>query len=238
MSLAPPHRNTATTSFFNYCLKNKSTAALLVMLISVFLLSCTAGTDDLATQDPPKSAAQTAATDSTRAESAALDSALLLAPGRAGLVRIGMQVSELRAQFGLTLREVTLRRGGDDFPAFAVGRVGTSKIPALLLEPLCEEGEDDATGAPSDHCRIWRITVRDPRYRTASGLGVGSRYGAIKMGAPLSFVGPNPMGTAATAEDWRINFLLDPAALDASPLPAHRETVNDSVLIVGVQLYR
>jgi hypothetical protein len=149
-----------------------------------------------------------------------------------------MRVGELRAIYGPALREVTLQRGGEEFPAFAVGKVAKTNLPALLLEPLCEDGEDDATGAPSDHCRIWRITVRDPGFRTANGLGVGSRYGELKTRAPLSFVGPNPMGTAASVEPWRMNFLLDNAALDASPLPARRETVHDTVGVTGVQLYR
>ncbi|MBC7448702.1 MAG: hypothetical protein H7330_11650, partial [Hymenobacteraceae bacterium] len=160
------------------------------------------------------------------------------APGRAGAVRIGMRVAELRARFGLTLREVTLMRGGEQYPAFAIGSVGSSRLPALLLEPLCEDGEDDAAGAPTDRCRIWRITIRDPSYRTASGLGVGSRYGEVRRAAPVTFVGPNPMGTAATVESWQLNFLLDPEALTARKLPVHRETIHDSVRVVGVQLYR
>lgn len=149
-----------------------------------------------------------------------------------------MRLGEVRALLGPALREVTLQRGGEEYPAFAVGTVGATRLPALLLEPLCADGEDDATGAPSDRCRIWRITVRDPAYRTAAGLGVGSRYGDLKLAAPLSFVGPNPMGVAATVEAWQMNFLLDAGAVGASPLPVHRETVHDSIRITGVQLYR
>ncbi len=172
------------------------------------------------------------------ATTATTDSSHLLAPGRAGAVRVGMRVGEVRALFGPALREVTLQRGGAEYPAFAVGKVGRTSLPALLLEPLCADGEDDATGAPTDRCRIWRVTVRDPGYRTAAGLGVGSRYGALKHGAPLSFVGPNPMGLAATVEAWQMNFLLDVGAVSASPLPAHRETIHDTIRVTGVQLYR
>ena len=166
------------------------------------------------------------------------DSSFLLAPGRAGVVRVGMRVGELRARFGPALREVTLQRGGEEYSAFAVGKVGQPALPALLLESLCEEGEDDATGALTDRCRIWRITVRDPRYRTVTGLRVGGRYGDLRSAAPLSFVGPNPMGIAATVEEWRMNFLLDADAIEASSLPAHRETIRDTVRITGIQLYR
>ncbi len=149
-----------------------------------------------------------------------------------------MRVGELRARFGLALHEVTLERGGEQFPAFTVGKVGRPALPALLLEPLCDDGEDDATGAPTDRCRIWRITIRDPRYHTASGLSVGARYGDLRRTAPVTFVGPNPMGIAASVEPWQMNFLLDAEAIEASPLPAHRETIHDSVRITGVQLYR
>lgn len=196
------------------------------------------GADTLATTGATGTASAGGIATPTAATPAAPDSLHRLAPGRAGAVRIGMRVGELRARFGLALREVTLRHGGDDFPAFALGHVGATKLPALLLEPLCRDGEDDATGAPTDRCRIWRITVRDPAYRTVGGLGVGARYADIKHGAPLSFVGPNPMGVAATVEDWQMNFLLDPDAIEASKLPVHRETIHDSVRIVGVQLYR
>ncbi len=149
-----------------------------------------------------------------------------------------MRVGELRSRFGLTLREVTLVRDGEHYPAFAVGKVGRGGLPALLLEPLCEDGEEDAIGAPTDQCRIWRITIRDPAYHTAAGLGVGSRYGDLRLAAPLTFVGPNPMGIAATAESWQMSFLLDAAAIEASKLPVRRETIHDSVRVVGVQLYR
>lgn len=166
------------------------------------------------------------------------DTSLLLAPGRVGNVRVGMRVGEVRALFGPALREVTLARGGEEYPAFAVGRVGREKLPALLLEPLCDNGDDDATGAPTDRCRIWRITVRDPRYRTATGLGVGSRYGDVRLGAPLTFVGPTPMGLAATVEAWQMNLLLDADAVEARHLPVRRETIHDTVRVTGVQLYR
>jgi len=149
-----------------------------------------------------------------------------------------MRVGELRLHFGPLLRAVTMRRGDEDFPAFAVGRVGRTSVPALLLEPLCEEGQDNADGSPSDHCRIWRITVRDPAYRTAAGLGVGSRYGEVRLAAPVSFVGPTTMGIAATAEEWHMDFLLDPDPIEVSRLPLRRETVHDSVRVIGVQLYR
>lgn len=215
------------------------------MFIANYLTSCESRapapptTSTTATfKDSATSPTNDQATHAPAATSVLADSAYLLAPGKAGAVRIGMRVSELRARFGLALHEVTLRRGGEDFPAFTVGKVGNPALPALLLEPICDDGEDDATGAPTDHCRIWRITVRDPRYHTASGLGVGARYGDIKRAAPLSFVGPNPMGLAATVELWQMNFLLDTDAIEASPLPAHRETIHDSVRIMGVQLYR
>lgn len=149
-----------------------------------------------------------------------------------------MTVGAVRAMFGPALREVTLQRGGEDFPAYAVGKVQGTTLPALMLEPLCEEGEDTPKGEPTDHCRIWRITVRDPGFRTTGGLGVGSPYGAIRTGAPLSFVGPNPMGIAATVEAWQMNFLLDGEAIAARHLPARRETIHDTVRVVGIQLYR
>lgn len=195
-------------------------------------------TSATATQSPSAQPLESPVTPASASPAATLDSHHLLARGRAGDVRVGMRIGELRTRFGSDLREVTLQRGGDEFPAFALGRIKNSKLPALLLEPLCEDGEDDATGQPTDHCRIWRITIRDPAYRTAGGLGVGSRYGDIKRAAPLSFVGPNPMGLAATAEDWQMNFLLDTEAFALSKLPAHRETVHDSIRVTGIQLYR
>jgi hypothetical protein len=212
----------------------------LSLLAVVLLTSCDRPTEESKTpQHLPDGTTAIVAADSTiRPAPAAFDSTHLLAPGRAGMVRVGMNVGAVRALFGPALREVTLQRGGEDFPAYAVGKVKDTGLPALLLEPLCEEGEDTPKGAPTDHCRIWRITIRDPGYRTISGLGVGSRYGDLRAGAPLSFVGPNPMGIAATVESWQMNFLLDGAAIEARHLPARRETIHDTVRITGIQLYR
>ena len=208
-----------------------SAVVALVMLILVGCDSHRPAAPSAAAEAPPADTAQAA-------PGVKPDSTLLLAPGRVGAVRIGMRVGELRAQYGLMLRDVTIARDGEEYPAFAIGRATGSQLPALLLEPLCDDGDDDATGNPTDRCRIWRITIRDRRYRTASGLGVGSRYGDVRLAAPLSFVGPNPMGIAATVEPWQMNFLLDAEAIAARKLPVRRETIHDSVRVTGVQLYR
>lgn len=154
-----------------------------------------------------------------------------------------MSIGELRRRYGPLLREVTIQRGEGpdaiDIPAYTLGqtRGADGRLPAVLLEPLCREGEDHPDGTVSDHCRIWRITVRDPAYHTTSGIGVGARFGDLKLGTPLSFVGPSPMGIAATSEEWQMNFLLDPAPIEASQLPLRRETIPDSVRVIGVQVF-
>ncbi len=206
------------------------------LLISAFLLS--------SCQDGPASqqASAPALPPSPARVAAPTDSASLLAPGRAGTLRIGMLVGELRAHYGPLLREVTLRREGEAFPAFALGKVRApgeknGTLPAVLLEPLCDDGDDNPDGSVSDHCRIWRLTLRDPLYRTRTGVGVGSTFEAVRLGTPLTFVGPTTMGVAATAEAWQMNFLLNVSGLP-DKLPLRRETIPDSVRVVGVQLYR
>lgn len=207
-------------------------------LWSLLLVAALGACQNQPTEESPKASPATDAAPASTARATGPDTLHLLAPGQAGPTRIGMRVGALRAQFGPTLRDVTLQRDDEQFPAFAVGRVGKTTLPALLLEPQCQEGEDNRDGSPSDHCRIWRITVRDPSFRTSSGLGVGSTFGQIKTAAPISYVGQSPMGIAATIEAWHLDFLLDVSAIAARGLPAHLETIHDSVRVVGVQLYR
>jgi hypothetical protein len=138
-----------------------------------------------------------------------------------GPIKIGMPVARLPlvvppGQF----REVALTREGQGFKAYEVG----GPPAGLLVEERCTTA-----------CRVWRIQVKDPAYRTAEGLGIGSTLGEVKKYYPISFLGTGETEIVAVSSQKKITFQLDVSHLPAAKVPRlNVHNTPDSVKVLGL----
>jgi hypothetical protein len=96
----------------------------------------------------------------------------LLATGRAGRVELGTSVDELYRLFGRdNARLVDLFKEGLFSPALQIKLNAAATAPGIIA---------DIREWPCGEFSVWGIDVRDPRYRTKDGFGVGSTAGELK----------------------------------------------------------
>lgn len=126
-----------------------------------------------------------------------------LAPGRVGRLEVGMPVDEVYRHVG---RERTwlidLYREGRFEPALEVRMQGAVIQPAIIM-PVREWP-----------CIAWSaqgLDVRDPRSRTAEGIGVGSTLAEVSKAYAVTV--SNDEGPHAWAESMQMAFGLDDASL-------------------------
>jgi hypothetical protein len=105
-----------------------------------------------------------------------IPSSFLLTAGKAGSFELGMTVDELIAQVGREhVRLVATFPEGMFQPEIEVELPGFAKGPALVA-PIRE--------FPCGQFALWGISVHDPRFRTANGLGAGSTLGDLRRHYP------------------------------------------------------
>jgi hypothetical protein len=105
-----------------------------------------------------------------------IPSSFLLTAGKAGSFELGMTVDELIAQVGREhVRLVAKFPEGMFQPELEVDLPGFTKGPALVA-PIREW--------PCVQFALWGISVHDPRFRTANGLGAGSTLGDLRRHYP------------------------------------------------------
>ncbi|WP_205502671.1 hypothetical protein [Rufibacter psychrotolerans] len=152
---------------------------------------------------------------------------LTLQRGQAGAVKIGMPIEELKKAYGYNkLREVDHTLEGTTTKAFEV--LGERRRPDLLVEQDCAGGA----------CKVYRITVLNPAFKSASGVGIGSTLGQVKQNFSISRVSPGEGKLVAIAEADKMSFVLD-----MKGIPAERwgklkvEDVPNTTQVTGVMLY-
>jgi hypothetical protein len=96
----------------------------------------------------------------------------VLATGRAGRVEIGTSVDEVYGLFGReNVRLVDLFKEGLFSPALQIKLEASAIAPGMVA---------DIREWPCGEFSVWGIDVRDARYRTKDGFGVGSTAGELK----------------------------------------------------------
>jgi hypothetical protein len=151
----------------------------------------------------------------------AADDNFRISRSRVGPVKIGMPVAGLKQAFASgQLRETTIHLEGQGYKAYVTG----SPAAGLRIEEQCEPA-----------CVVWRIQVKDPAYRTAQGLGVGSRLGEVKKYYPISFLGSGETEIVAVSNQEKLTFLLDVSKLSPEMVPRlNLQNTPDSVKVLGM----
>lgn len=150
-----------------------------------------------------------------------------LARGCAGEVRLGMPVGRLRLLApARTLRFTDLGLEGEATPAAQLVMAGSGDV-SLTAE--FDAGTRDSL--------LTRITVRDRRYRTRTGIGVGSTLGALRKKHRVDWIEQGEPDAVARVDALGMSFILDLKPLGTRATQAlRRHKVPDSMRITGVML--
>ena len=144
-----------------------------------------------------------------------------------GKVRIGMPINEMRAaataDFRLT--DTTLTLEGMPSTAYILRQANQAK--GLLIEQTCD-----------DACKVWRISVLSPTYKTAKGIHVGSTYGELQQAHKIRAVTFEEGRVVAQAPDTGMSFILDHGNLSTEELSRlNAATTPKNLLIEQILVY-
>jgi TonB family protein len=153
---------------------------------------------------------------------AAATNPYLVTPSRVGLIRLGMMQEELNR----VLPATQLRAIPRNTP-----RRLTSDIE-IALEP----GGPAALVASVDNGRVFQIEVRNERFRTAQGIGIGTSLGELRRRDPGLRVVNCDRGPCATISTGAFTFGLNASAASASDLAQIPDTALVTRVLVGQEL--
>jgi hypothetical protein len=152
---------------------------------------------------------------------------LTLQKGQAGAVTIGMTLDKVRELYGINkVQEIQLSQEGITTTAYEL--LGERRRPDLRLEQEC-------TGTA---CKVLRITVLNPAFKTTEGIGIGSTFGAVRDVLPISSVGIGEGNFVAIAKDMNMSFLLDMSAIPVSRWPKLKvKDIPPATPVAGILLF-
>ncbi|RNI31242.1 hypothetical protein [Rufibacter latericius] len=152
---------------------------------------------------------------------------LTLERGQAGAVKIGMTIDELKKAYGQNkLREIEHTIEGTTTPAFEV--LGERHRPDLRVEQECA----------GTACKVTRITVLNPAFKTYNGLGIGSTFEDLQKSIKITRVATGEGNFVAISEDAKMSFVLDMRGIPAQKWAKMQvKDVPGSTLVSGVMLF-
>ncbi|KUG07666.1 hypothetical protein [Solirubrum puertoriconensis] len=165
-----------------------------------------------------------------RPDAATTDSAFLIRRGYVGPLRLNMKEGALLAAVPeSSLRKTTRTLEGITYPVYEYRAAGTPATTApLLLEMVGDEEEG---------YRLWRVQVRDGRYRTAEAVGVGGTYGEARQAYGIQTIERTEAGVVAVSERLNASWILDAKTLPATG-QLRKDDIPPATQIVGVILFR
>ncbi|AYA36494.1 hypothetical protein D3Y59_05145 [Hymenobacter oligotrophus] len=158
------------------------------------------------------------------------DSSFLIRRGYVGPLRLNMKEGALLAAVpARSLRKTTRTLEGITYPVYEYRPPGTpASAEPLLLEMVGDEEEG---------YRLWRVQVRDGRYRTAEAIGVGGTYGEARRAYGIQTIERTEAGLVAVSERLNASWVLDAKNLPASA-QLRKDDIPAATPIVGVILFR
>ncbi|OON70066.1 hypothetical protein [Hymenobacter sp. CRA2] len=162
---------------------------------------------------------------------AAPDSSLLLRAGYVGPLRLNMKETALLELLPpSSLRKTTRSLEGIEYPAYEYRPAGAPASAApLLLEMV--------TALDGNGNRLWRVQLQDPRYRTAEGIGVGSRYGDARRTYGVQTIERAEGRLVAVSERVGMTWVLDKTGLPTKGL-LRKDDIPPATRITGIILYQ
>ncbi|MCX2739903.1 mechanosensitive ion channel protein MscS [Pontibacter anaerobius] len=145
-----------------------------------------------------------------------------------GNIKIGMPIEQVRQHVpdGFAIKDTTLRLEGMQSTAYVLHP--KDKPKGILVEQQCEQQE----------CRVWRISVLSPDFRTGKGVGVGSKYGELQKAYSIRTVTFEEGNLVALAPAAGMSFMLDHSSLPTDQLPIlNASTVPANVLVRKILIY-
>jgi len=147
--------------------------------------------------------------------------------GQVGNIKIGMPVDDVRNNVipGFAIADTTLSLEGQAFTAYNLHVPDQAK--GIMIEQQCDTG-----------CQVWRINVKHPDFKTAKGIGPGSKYSEVQQFYPIQTVILADGGLVAVSSEAGMSFVLDssqiPATQRSKLTPA---TVPANTLVKSILIY-
>lgn len=146
---------------------------------------------------------------------------------RVGNIQIGMPIAQVREHVanGLSIKDTTLSIEGMQSTAYILHPEDQPK--GILIEQTCDE-----------ECKVWRISVLSPDFRTAKGISVGSKYGELQQAYNIQSVTFEEGNLVAISPEAGMSFILDHSPLSGDQLTGlNVSTVPANLLIRKILVY-
>ncbi|MBD1396983.1 mechanosensitive ion channel protein MscS [Pontibacter sp. JH31] len=199
---------------------------LYAILLGVGMAACLADRDDAASGITSEEAIATEVT-SEDAIPVPNPAEFLIAKGRVGSIRIGMPIDEMRQLKlpGLQLKDTTLRLEGQNYTAHVLS--SDISPSGLVIEQQCE---------PT--CQVWRLSIRDDDYKTAQGIGIGSKFSEVQQHYPIDYTAQGEAGFVAVSKAAGFSFVLDKDQLNKIQRNNLKpEDILANTLVKGILVY-
>ncbi|MHA6248845.1 mechanosensitive ion channel protein MscS [Pontibacter sp. CAU 1760] len=169
---------------------------LYAVLLGVGMAACLSQNDEAATETATASEATPGVAHETT--TAPDPATLVIAKGRVGNIRIGMPIEQVRQEVpaGTVVQDTLLRQEGMESTAYLLRTSGQQQ--GLLIEQRCEPD-----------CRVWRINILSNDFKTAKGIGLGSKYSEVKAAYPIGTVALAEGNLVAISEESGMSFVLE-----------------------------
>ncbi|MHB9029970.1 MAG: hypothetical protein ACYC9O_14485 [Candidatus Latescibacterota bacterium] len=138
--------------------------------------------------------------------------------GQVGAVRLRMPLDSLYIAYGSkNINKIDLKYEEHYCPALAIYLPTSPKDKPSIVAEIDETRKI-----------VWRIQVRDPRFRTDKDIGPGSTFAELRKHYPVDFTGEYEIGVLSVVKSFEMAFEIDP-----SGIPREMERDIDPKLIPG-----
>jgi hypothetical protein len=152
---------------------------------------------------------------------------LLIEPHRIGKVAVGALAEDVYEAFSPDQRRlVDLGLEGQLSPALELTFPGGARRFSVVAELECTR-----------ELTVWRIYVRDPAFRTAKGIGVGSTVAQLRAAYALGPFSTEEGGAGVVVESLSATFELDQSRVDLTHVRTAAE-LPGAVKVIGVLLWK